>query len=249
MNVSHQPEGYFLAAASTAIPWTDLFEKERTFRYIIVVVASSLLISLIINNVNKVKAPYVGYRGLWEPTFWLRIRFMFEARTMVQEGYRKFRDNMFVVRRMDTDMLIISNKYVEELRSIPHSKLGAIEALQKVSACLSGNDIFQLGTFKGMQGIRSCVIVMDLIPQKISKNWREFMPSCRDHVADMHQNMGKFTTTEIALDGDLHIRVLQTKLTPNLGKISDIIQNEADFAIETEVPKSEGIVPLNSSRG
>ena len=135
MNVSRQLEGYFLTAASITEPWTDLFEKERTFRYIIVTVASSLLISLIINNVNKVKAPYVGYRGFWEPTFWLRIRFMFEARTMVQEGYRKFRDSMFVVRRMDTDMLIISNKYVEELRSIPHSKLGAIEALQKVSTC------------------------------------------------------------------------------------------------------------------
>ena len=140
MNVSRQLEGYFLTVVSITEPWTDLFEKERTFRYIIVTVASSLLISLIINNVNKVKAPYVGYRGFWEPTFWLRIRFMFEARTMVQEGYRKFRDSMFVVCRMDTDMLIVSNKYVEELRSIPHSKLGAIEALQKVSICfLSGN--------------------------------------------------------------------------------------------------------------
>ena len=61
--------------------------------------------------------------------------------------------------------------------------------------------------------------------------------------------MGKFTTTEIALDGDLHIRVLQAKLTPNLGKISGIIQDEVDFAIEAEVPKSEGIAPLNSNRG
>ena len=100
-----------------------------------------------------------------------------------------------------------------------------------------------------MQGVRSCITVMDPILQKMSENWREFMPSCRDHVADMHQNMGKFTTTEIALDGDLHIRVLQAKLTPNLGKISGIIQDEADFAIETEVPKSEGTAPLNSNRG
>ncbi|OCL14250.1 putative cytochrome P450 [Glonium stellatum] len=189
MNTSDQLEGQFLPARFVIVSWTDFLEKGRTFRYTIVAVALSIFISLIISNVNKIKAPYIGYRSFLEPTFWLRLRFMFEARVMVEDGYRKFRDSMFVVRRMDTDMLIISNKYIEELRTIPHSKLGAIDALQK--------------------------------------------------------NMGKFTTTEIALDGDLHIRVLQAKLTPNLGKISDIIQDEADFGIETEVPKSEEWTEIN----
>ena len=37
---------------------------------------------------------------------------------------------MFTIRRIDTDILIISNKYVEELRALP--KLNAIEAHVKV---------------------------------------------------------------------------------------------------------------------
>ena len=37
---------------------------------------------------------------------------------------------MFMIRRIDTDILIISNKYVDELRALP--KLNAIEAHVKV---------------------------------------------------------------------------------------------------------------------
>ena len=38
---------------------------------------------------------------------------------------------MFMIRRIDTDILIISNEYVEKLRALP--KLNAIEAHAKVS--------------------------------------------------------------------------------------------------------------------
>jgi hypothetical protein len=40
---------------------------------------------------------------------------------------------MFRLRRNDTDILVISNKYVDELRHFPDSKISAIEAHIKVS--------------------------------------------------------------------------------------------------------------------
>lgn len=44
----------------------------------------------------------------------------------------KFHDSMFKVRRSDKDVLVISNKYVDELRNLPQEKLSLTEALYEV---------------------------------------------------------------------------------------------------------------------
>jgi hypothetical protein len=55
------------------------------------------------------------------------------------------------------------------------------------------------------------------------------------------QNLaGKYSTTDIFLEGDLHTRVLQTKLTPNISQFINVIQDELDSAISLEVPQSDG---------
>jgi hypothetical protein len=42
------------------------------------------------------------------------------------------------------------------------------------------------------------------------------------------------------LEGNLHTRVLQVKLTPNLVQYMSIIEEELDFAFNVEMPQSEG---------
>ena len=43
------------------------------------------------------------------------------------------------------------------------------------------------------------------------------------------------------LEGDLHTRVLQTKLTPNLGSIIPVMQDELDYALGVELPSADGV--------
>lgn len=52
--------------------------------------------------------------------------------------------------------------------------------------------------------------------------------------------MGKYTTADLMLEGNLHTRVLQAKLTPNLVQYMDIVQQEMDFAFDVEMPQSDG---------
>ncbi|WPH04790.1 Hypothetical protein R9X50_00768600 [Acrodontium crateriforme] len=133
------------------------------------------------------KAPFVGFRSFWEPRFLVGLRFSNGALKQVTEGYSKFKagvfeHGMFKIARNDSDILVISNKYVPELRSLPDEKLSAI----------------------------------------------------RGHIKNL---LGKYSTTTILLESDLHTRMLQTKLTPNLGSFVGTIESELEYGLEVEVPK------------
>jgi hypothetical protein len=52
--------------------------------------------------------------------------------------------------------------------------------------------------------------------------------------------MGAYTTADLMLEGNLHTRVLQVKLTPNLVQYMTIIEEELDFAFKVELPQSNG---------
>lgn len=122
----------------------DIPDTRTALKYVLV--TSSLFLIFFWKKDRTVKAPFVGYRGFWEPTFLLRLRFTLGAWPIVMEGYRKvttssttgyplsclmglqFKDGMFKIRRNDSDILVISNKYVDELKALPEAKLSAMEA-------------------------------------------------------------------------------------------------------------------------
>ncbi|KAJ3493328.1 hypothetical protein NLG97_g4803 [Lecanicillium saksenae] len=68
-------------------------------------------------------APFEGYRSVFEPTFWLRGRFTTGGYSIIENGYKKFNNIPFVIRRYDTDITILPIKYLDELRLVPKSKL------------------------------------------------------------------------------------------------------------------------------
>ncbi|KAI0099189.1 cytochrome P450 [Nemania sp. FL0031] len=91
------------------------------------------LISLSIFNVLKValfevKAPYVGHRSYFEPAWLVGLRFVRGSGSMIKDGYRKYKSQMFKIRRNDCDILVISNKHVEQLRNLPDEQISAISA-------------------------------------------------------------------------------------------------------------------------
>ena len=144
---STQPEDGLLQAG-----WSSAIEFRSSIAFALITALAMILYSFSAPTKRSAEAPFVGYRSSWEPTLLLRLRFCIGALPILREGYKnvrafsahspissrtpliniyQFKDSMFMIRRVDTDILIISNKYVEELRALP--KLNAIEAHVKVS--------------------------------------------------------------------------------------------------------------------
>ncbi|KAI1320900.1 cytochrome P450 [Xylariaceae sp. FL0255] len=80
---------------------------------------------------TTIDAPVVGKVWRWEPTWCTGLRFLFGSQYIIKEGYEKFKDTAFVARRLDADFLILSNKYADELKSLPKSDLFAMDTLAR----------------------------------------------------------------------------------------------------------------------
>ena len=98
---------------------------------------------------DGVVASYVGFNSPYEPSFVARLRFLTDARRRIFDGYArvcdfsfsqtsrrlrtilttpKFGDSRFKVPRSDADVLVISNKYLDEVRSLPDTTANPIQA-------------------------------------------------------------------------------------------------------------------------
>lgn len=99
-----------------------------------------------LSAIDGVDAPTVGKRSKWEPWFWVRVRFFHEAWPILHEGYQKaifpfntlheliiligqkFKDSRFRFVRNDANIIVISNKYIDEIRSLPENVVSPIQA-------------------------------------------------------------------------------------------------------------------------
>ncbi|KAH4007251.1 hypothetical protein HBI81_039170 [Parastagonospora nodorum] len=73
-------------------------------------------------------AVYHGYSSWLEPTLFLRARFILNAKALVASGSLKWKDRPFVLRRWDMDLTVFPNKFLDELRHYPASKLSGVHA-------------------------------------------------------------------------------------------------------------------------
>ncbi|KAI0389232.1 cytochrome P450 monooxygenase [Xylariaceae sp. FL0594] len=163
---------------------TSEFDASQAGKLIFAGLACLYVYNTISSLFFGVKAPYVGHRSFFEPAWLVGLRFVRGSGPMIKEGYRKYKNGMFKVRRNDSDILVISNKHVEQLRALPDEKISAI----------------------------------------------------RGHIKNL---LGRYSTTLILLESDLHTQVLQQKLTPNLSNTIPVVKDELDFALEVEVPKCD----------
>jgi len=51
--------------------------------------------------------------------------------------------------------------------------------------------------------------------------------------------VGNHSGLNLLLESDLHTKILQTKLTPNLANFTGIMRDELDYAISMDVPECE----------
>ncbi|KAI5868695.1 cytochrome P450 [Durotheca rogersii] len=69
-----------------------------------------------------------GYRSIFEPPFFLQTRFVLGACEIIRDGYEKFKNVPFIVRRFDADYSVLPMRYLEEIRLIPMTKLSGKES-------------------------------------------------------------------------------------------------------------------------
>ncbi|KAM3067352.1 hypothetical protein ACMFMG_005290 [Clarireedia jacksonii] len=94
-----------------------------------VVIFGILLHNWTTNKFNNHGYPSIGSLGFWEPTFLLRLRFVWGAVDMLKDGYYKFKDQAFWIRRNDIDILVLPVRFVDEIRNYTREQLSGIEAL------------------------------------------------------------------------------------------------------------------------
>lgn len=119
---------------------------------------ASLVAALVILSVYKLSsrkpfpAPYVGYRSWFEPTFLVRLRSVISLRNMIEDAYskvkpptddrtrsmliplQKYKHGFFIVRAIDSDIVVMPNRYLEEIRLLPESTISSTVAQGDVSS-------------------------------------------------------------------------------------------------------------------
>ncbi|KAI0008536.1 cytochrome P450 monooxygenase [Xylariaceae sp. FL0662B] len=130
---------------------------------------------------SGISAPVVGKMSPYEPGWLVGLRYVRSSASMIEDGYQRFKASMFKVRRNDGSILVISHKYLDQLRSLPGEQLSSMDAQIKNLA-------------------------------------------------------GRYSTADILLEGDLHTRIIQQKLTPALSSLIPVMKSELDFALGAEFP-------------
>ncbi|CVL00440.1 ent-kaurene oxidase [Fusarium proliferatum] len=97
--------------------------------WLVYVVFGAWVFSYLIEALSSstVKVPFVGYRSVFEPTWLLRLRFVWEGGFIISQGYNKFKDSIFQVRKLGTDIVIIPPKYIDEVRKLSQDKTRSVE--------------------------------------------------------------------------------------------------------------------------
>ncbi|KAI0401916.1 cytochrome P450 [Xylaria palmicola] len=103
----------------------SLFSTFSAWQGIVLLICLSWGASSVSTNrrVRVAGAPVHGYWSWFEPTWLFKLRYAKDAHKWIVSGYHKYKDQPFVLRRQDHDITILPTKYVNELRSIPTTKL------------------------------------------------------------------------------------------------------------------------------
>ncbi|KAI9728828.1 MAG: hypothetical protein M1834_007215 [Cirrosporium novae-zelandiae] len=74
------------------------------------------------------KIPTVKFISPLLPDFFSRLLFNSKASEVIYRGYKQYKDKAYRILKADGDLIVLSTKYCEELRTLPALKLNALEA-------------------------------------------------------------------------------------------------------------------------
>lgn len=113
-----------------------------------------------------------------------KAEFFTNSKRLLDEGYDKFKDSLFLVQTSDLPRLVLSTKYLEELRSLPESIISHRE-----SVC----DRF-LGFWTGLDVVRQSRLHNEICQTTLVQNLPALVPSMHDEAtAAIRKYMAKVT--------------------------------------------------------
>ncbi|KAL9575948.1 MAG: hypothetical protein Q9212_007532, partial [Teloschistes hypoglaucus] len=116
-------------------------------------VVTFLIVILYVVFLTSTTPPNVAGRRRFEPIFWTRLRSFRDTKSMVDEGYKKVRtmpggadptrvikltqsqysnQASFQIHQSDKDLVVLSNNYIDELRSLPKNICSLSQAISDV---------------------------------------------------------------------------------------------------------------------
>lgn len=155
------------------IAWFDERQHEIYKGLGITIVLGYLFKSLVVYLLGF-KAPIVGYRHWWEPGWLVGLRFGFNATPMAREGYAKFKNSYFKLRRNDDDLLIIPRHHVNDLRNISETKLSGMDAHMR--------NMLAEYTFGNMHMIETSDLHRRVIIRKLNPLLGKLVPALKDEL-------------------------------------------------------------------
>lgn len=118
-------------------------------------------ISASFNSYHKyIKAPRVGKHPLISGLQNARADFTKNGKALTQEGYNRFKDSMYLIQTGDMERLVISNRFINELRKLPDSFLDSRTAVVERN----------LGWYNGVDIILKSTTHIDVCRTKLVQN-------------------------------------------------------------------------------
>ncbi|EMD58269.1 hypothetical protein GGP41_008362 [Bipolaris sorokiniana] len=110
-----------------AITAPTLANGHSLLSFVIVPTICIYLVYALRTNRTKLGLPVVGHRTFWEPKWLVRLRFIRGSRSMIKEGYEKYRD-LFVLRRVGADVVVVGdNKLLNEIRALTNDAVRSVK--------------------------------------------------------------------------------------------------------------------------
>ncbi|KAF2967351.1 hypothetical protein GQX73_g6208 [Xylaria multiplex] len=151
----------------------------------LIIVAFLLLSFLNPESPTIPNAPVHGRRWRWEPSAWLQYRFMLGSHKIIKSGYNKYKDRPFVVKRSDVNFNVLPNRYLDELRLVPETKLSAMAAqIQNIGHKWTQSTVLTESHlhFRAVQTKLGAELpkFLDIVKGELDYAWELHMPKSKD---------------------------------------------------------------------
>ncbi|KAI1459353.1 cytochrome P450 [Annulohypoxylon moriforme] len=148
-------------------------------------------------------APIVGYRSILEPTLLLQARFATSGYKLIRDGYRKFKNIPFVVRRFDCDITILPMKYLVEVANIPETKCSGkqvhfnnlVPRWTNIEFMKGGDLHFRV---VGNKLNRELYKFVDIARDEFNEAYKQMVPDCDDWTAVDVQDFCRMIVSRIS---------------------------------------------------
>ncbi|KAI1367956.1 cytochrome P450 [Xylaria arbuscula] len=136
------------------------------------IVAVALIASYKSTRLSK-SIPRVGKAPGWFGLAEAKRDFIANGKSLIDEGYRKYKDSMFLVQTADMERVVLSPRYVDELRAAPESVLSLREGMSRR----------HLGQFTTLDVILTSHLQNDVCKTQLTQNLSDFVPTMNEEAS------------------------------------------------------------------